>query len=209
MMMDAPADAPNDSSSCDGSVCNTTCTSLLTDPGNCGSCGTKCASGKCEGGDCVRRVFVTAMTFDGAVGIATADTTCNNIGKALPGNGSFMAWLGATNSTPVSRGLTQGKARYVLSTTNTTLWNSFAEVVTKDPQVKIDHDEKGNAIVDGIPAWTGLHHDQTVDTYTCKGWTFNMSSDFGAFGDLTSLTNWSFVNGNMCNVAGHLYCFEK
>jgi hypothetical protein len=70
---------------CDGSG---VCTSLLADANNCGTCGTVCASGVCEGGVCTQAGCADGLTDCDGSGVCTSllndATNCGTCGTVCP-----------------------------------------------------------------------------------------------------------------------------
>lgn len=83
---DAPTDAPSDVPSdvtCDKVVCGGKCVDTLSDPDNCGTCGTKCsASAGCIAGKCVTCEAPTKRCGTTCVNVSSDPANCGDCGVA-------------------------------------------------------------------------------------------------------------------------------
>ncbi len=183
-----------------------------SDPNNCGAIGHVCASSKCSGGDCVRRVFVTSGTSKGTFGGASgADTLCKNsaLGPGLPG--TFFAWISTSSSTPLTH-FTKGTAPYVLIDGKTVVANSFAELAgtAKSPLARaIDMDEFGNTQTN-VNVWTATHPDGTAIVPNCSDFVPNPNDANATVGSSSTMnTTWTEATTLPCTTFAHLYCVEQ
>jgi hypothetical protein len=201
-----------------------TCSSDLdTDAMNCGTCGTRCSSGTCADGACVRRVFVTGTTQPAIFGSLTqADAACHTLALGAGLSGTFKAWLSDANGSPSTR-FSKGAGEY-RRLDGMIVAKSFSDLTDGSLLHPINVTETGAAAssTGNTYVYTGTKPDGTLVTIdssdpdaakgaTCAGWTMQSDSAQVAYGNYSSSDqSWSY--GGMrqgCSTPLRMYCFEQ
>jgi hypothetical protein len=165
------------------------------------------------GGLPVKRVFVTADTWDGALGgFAGADEKCQTAADSQCLGGEWKAFLSIGNTWAGDRVVPNGAAfalvdGQIIASTKSNLIGTMRVDVTVPIQVT----ESGEVVDLAITTvWTatdaGLMNPNILN---CMGW--NRTTGVGGTGrwDMTN-TSWCIhMNETPCNERAHLYCFEQ
>jgi len=172
-----------------------------------------------------RIVFVTSMTFDGAMntnglsnngesGIDRADLHCQQIADTKEFPGSFRAWLSDNNGNDDSSAASRiGGAEMEYRMPNGGLvapsWNSL---LANGPVNAIDFTEEGMQ-VDEPPAkvWSNTAPlGQSLGGSDCAGWAENSAFENGSFGLTATNSQWTDAGAQYeCTYNFHLYCFQQ
>lgn len=157
-------------------------------------------------------VFVTADSFDGALGgVSGADAKCQAAATAAGLSGTYLAWVATRPEDAPSARFAKSKAGYARSDSRVVAasWN---DLVSGQLAAPIDHDEHGAAIASPL-VWSntapgGGPQDTGLDT-DCDGWT-NPNRD-AIYGDGTKVdSRWTLsVDFKTCSSLLHLYCFQQ
>lgn len=181
-----------------------------------------------------RRVFVTSETYPsdfktndnpmGVEGLALADYRCNTLAKALPGAGSYKAWLSTSSESPSSRFGTKFTGNYILfSNENGGKFHIVAENWDDLTNESLDHainaDETGATVTTAKNPWTGTTAkgtsepaDMMVVDQTCSDWTDatdtnNNKASVGASSAVDK--TWTAGNKSLpCSDDRRIYCFQ-
>lgn len=194
-------------------LCGATCRNLLADPGNCGSCGTQCASRMCMNGLCAKLVFATSQAFTGALGgVSGGNAKCQAAAASAGLTGNYLAWLSDVYGNSPAANFTRSQAPYVQSNGAIVAadWSALVSTATTPLAAAIGLDENGFWPVQNN-VWTGTTANGLIENlgaFNCDGWTSTNASGYtGTWGSRT--TAWTQVGGRLCTTLNHLYCFEQ
>ena len=166
----------------------------------------------CTKTSCERVVFVTSLTYSGALGGVTgANQKCQQLANASTNSRvkgrSFRALLSTTTSAAKTR-LVQGTGRY-LRPDGTTIAANWVALHSGTLSAAISLDENGTPLMAG-KAWTNTLIDGTSSSSDCLIWNNNAPGARGVVGDLMSTTSsWVTAASVSCDGVNHLYCFEE
>jgi hypothetical protein len=157
----------------------------------------------------VRRVFVTSITYGGDLGgVSGADARCDAVAVSAGIDGTWHAWLGASDASPASR-LEHADVPYE-RLDGVRIADDWEDLTDGTLAAPIVIDERGEVIADSTDfVWTAADEAGAFDGFgTCVDWT---NTDAGGFlGDLTATDhNWAHVGCQPCTEFAHLYCFEE
>src|SRR5262249_13321688 len=156
------------------------------------------ASAACDdgGAECERIVFVTSLTYTGALGgVEGGDTKCRERASAsrlARVNGrQFLGWLGSASTNPAQR-MVHGRAAYVLPRGEVVAadWESLT---SGSLQGLIAEDESGS-LVGPRSVWTGVTVDGNSAGANCADWSTTEGT--GRCGNTASKTSWT--NSTAC-----------
>ncbi len=208
---------PSDATSTDaqGDVDVDGAVDVQNDPNNCGTIGHVCSSNRCQGGDCVRRVFVSNGRAHGTFGGASgADTQCMGSAQGPGLKGTFYAWISTSTSSPQTH-FTKGTAPYVLVDGTTEVAKDFAHLAGTTSSVAlehaIDHDENGGLIASGV-VWTATQPDGTFSGGPdCSDFAATPTDPTAQTGDSSQVnTTWTeSTTSTTCSTLAHFYCVEQ
>ncbi len=208
-------DAPGaDASSADASGSDATAPADALPDGLPCACGRRsvCIAGACTA---ARRVFVSDETYDGALGgHAGADATCQKLATGAGLDGTWMAWISDSTSSPSQR-FSRATVGYFLLD-GTSVATSWTDLTTNGPAHAIDLTETGVSLASSTASasktWTATLVSGALSTPSCSNFSSNASTQTGGVGHCTGFgtVNWtSAYAGEACNVTNHLYCFEQ
>lgn len=194
-------------------LCGTTCRSLLTDPGNCGTCGNACASRTCMNGLCAKLVFATKQTYSGALGgVAGGNAKCQSAAATAGLTGTYLAWLSDAVGNSPAANFTRSSAPYVLSNGSIIAinWSALLASATTPLTSDFGLDEYG-FWPPGLRVWTGTTAGglpQNLLNYNCDNWSSTAANGYtGEWGSRSAL--WTQAGGLPCSSLLPLYCFEQ
>jgi hypothetical protein len=153
------------------------------------------------------RIFVTSTSFTGAFGgLTAADQRCQTAATAGNKGGTWIALLGTSSTSAISR--VTGVGPWFQEQSNGTFDRTYNNVSNLQTGAlsPLTTDEQGRFIGGGLAPrfWTGMNADGTTASATCLGWTSN--TDVGAFGAGTTLGG---SVGAGCGNAYRLLCLEQ
>jgi hypothetical protein len=189
----------------------TICTSLDSDPLNCGACGTKCPNNRCTAGKCDRIIFVTTQSgFPGNFGsLNIADNECHKSATAAKLPGTYKAWLSTSTVSADSR-VSHSSLPYVL-VDGTKVANDYAGLLAPPLAHAIDHTETGVVVANNdIPeVWTGTFQSGLGAPDTCGDWVAANASGTVGLATATSAL-WTSNTSKSCAVTvARLYCLQQ
>ncbi len=171
-----------------------------------------------------RIVFVTSVTFDGAMntdgwgngsnsGLDRADYHCQKIATDKGFPGTFRAWLSDNNGMDDSSAAARiGGAEMEYRMPNgglvATSWSALLE---NGPEDAIEYTEEGEEL-EQLPArvWSNTSPTgESLGESDCSGWADNTVLKNGSFG-LTTKPQWTDAESHyVCSYKFHLYCFQE
>jgi hypothetical protein len=174
-----------------------------------------CSSGRCivpacgAGGVC--RVFLSSMTYSGALGgLAGADAKCQSLAVAAGLPGTYQAWLSDSTGSPNTR-FVRSTGPYRLVNGHTIAAN-FADLTDGILAAPISVTETLGGVGGGATTWTHTKLDggEGGVNQHCVNWSSGDASkvgDFGSPNDVASI--WTTSGAGPCNVLRRLYCFQQ
>jgi hypothetical protein len=167
------------------------------------------------GGDAgPKQAFETPLTFNGrldangvagAGGVAAGDARCHEAASATFPGRTFVAWLSTASASAASR-LAGGGPWYV----GATFLGGVTELTTGTLKTALDKAPNGAAVPSPLGVWTGTEGDGTANAARCTDWTSIMNADAAEIGTSgASGIFWTYATMRSCDLAYHLYCFEK
>ena len=161
-----------------------------------------------------KQAFETPLAFNGRLdangvagtgGFAAGDTRCQEAALATFPGRTFIAWLSTGSATAASR-LAGGGPWYV----GANLLGGLIELTTGTLMTPLDKAPNGAAIPTPIGVWTGTEGNGTANAARCFEWSSINSADAAEVGTSGATGGfWTSAALRSCNVAHHLYCFEK
>ena len=162
-----------------------------------------------------KQAFETSAVFNGrldafgvagAGGVAAGDQRCMEAAQAsFPGR-TFVAWLSTAAVSAESR-LAGGGPWYV----GGVLLGELIDLKASQLKTALDRNPEGVQIVAApIGVWTGTDVDGKPAPLQCNDWSTpasNVGGEVGTTGGAGG--NWTYSATRTCNLAFHLYCFEK
>ncbi len=153
-------------------------------------------------------VFVTSIPFAADIGIAGADTACNDLADTAGLDGDFVAWLSDSNTSALD--LLVGSRGWV-RTDGVPVADRLDELLARGPRVPIALSENMTSFA--AMATTRVRTGTTPAgpaSVTCSNWSTTDPAVFGLSGE--------FVGGGShftdsaekdCSEAQRLFCFER
>ncbi len=164
-----------------------------------------------EGGPC--RVFATSEMHTGALGgLSGADSICQRLAEAASLPGNYKAWLSDATDSPSTR-FVQSPGPYV-RIDGSLFAEDWASLTSDGPRVRLEVNEKGDLLTNGMEAWTNTKVDGTPYSTTlslfCSNWASGDNPVSGRVGELNQLAEgWTSGHADPCNVPWRLYCFQQ
>ena len=160
-----------------------------------------------------RRVFVTSVTFTGALGgIEEADNKCDSLAGAA--SGSFKAWLSTDLTSPDSRFDKEFTGLYRLASVDFPIVAAGWKDLTDGGLMNaIDANEQGTEVPESTVYTNTLATGKRASIGDCTDWTQSGPAPikFTRVGNTTSLSiAWTdtMVDLQPCDVQRRIYCFE-
>ncbi len=161
-----------------------------------------------------KQAFETSAAFNGrldasgvpgAGGVAAGDQRCMEAAQGTFPGRTFVAWL-STAAVPAPARLVGGGPWYV----GQTLLGDTNDLKTGKLRTPLDRDPDGVQIAASpLGVWTGTD-DVGASSLTCSDWSTPLSNASGEVGTTGGAGgNWTYGVTRTCNLAFHLYCFEK
>ena len=160
---------------------------------------------------CTRTVFVTSLSYTGAMGgLVGADAKCQALADA-PGSKvrgkKFKAWVSSATVSASAR-LVQGTAPYV-RVDGVGIAATFADLTDGMLGVALNIDELG-ALRSDASVWTGTRADGVRAPTNCTGFTSSSAAVTGATGNSSNADGfWTNLEGAACSGLSGLYCIEE
>jgi hypothetical protein len=150
-------------------------------------------------------VFVSSATFTGSAGRAAMDAQCAIDATAAGLPGSYVALVGLSGSTALSR------VARPFPWVRTDGWVAAQRVEEEDLySPAILRADGTRASTPEIRTWTGSGRRlDTLDARTCSDWSSASASVTGAYGDVTGSIDWSGTSTAFCNAAQPVYCVRN
>ncbi|MFO0599900.1 MAG: DUF1554 domain-containing protein [Myxococcaceae bacterium] len=163
------------------------------------------------GGTTAMRVFVTSLTYQGALGgVSGGDAACTLAAQAGGKGGTWKAWLSSSTASASSRMADVGPWVQV-STLDGVIptFNNKANLSTT-PNAQLRVDEQGNDFFSTTYAWTGTAVGGASSGSTCNDWTTASSAAVGTYGDgSASSPSWTAFSTTGCDQVLPLICLEQ
>ncbi len=148
------------------------------------------------------------------LGALGGDALCQGLAKEAGIEGTFMAWISDSTTSPDTR-FTKAEVPYALldGTKVADDWRDLTDG-TLDHHIQIDETWMRPAFEDNIYAWTSTRSDGTADHFTCNDWKEQPCRDCLAYvghGELNFVPDhrWSRFVTVPCVYPSRLYCFEQ
>lgn len=180
-----------------------------------------CAAVGCFADFCTKTVFVSSSALPANFGgVAAADMLCAQEAAAAGLEGTYLAWLSDSLTSPRAR-FSQSTVPYALpdGTQIAPDWNTLLGV---GPSTTISQRADKTPVPpdEGTPkqVWTGTSIDGRAETYNnasnwCSNWTRNIIDESAVVGwvyqRIKPEVDWSFSNLVPCTGSGHIYCFQQ
>jgi hypothetical protein len=154
-----------------------------------------------------KRVFLTSTTFTGALGGLTgADQRCQTAATAGNKGGTWIALLGTSSTSAISR--VTGVGPWFQEQSNGTFERTYNNVsnLQTGALALLNTDEQGRTLSSAgvLRFWSGMNASGATAFDTCSGWTTESTS--GAFGVGTALGGFQATS---CFNAYRLLCIEQ
>ncbi len=156
-----------------------------------------------------KTVFVSSVNYSGDLGGPLgADQKCNGLAAAAGLSGTYMAWLGDSNTDPVRR-FRRSNNSYLLTNGNP-IATDWADLTDGSITNSIFYTETGAArTIPSHMVWTNAYTDgDTWNANDCANWTSTtgtgMLGNSGATG-----SSWAIASSATCSALHRIYCFEQ
>ncbi len=220
----AGSEVCDDGNDIDGDACSNTCTATacgdgVVQPGEACDDGNRSDDDTCSA-TCERLGFLAFVTSQAVTGDfggpKKADDLCNTLAAAaaLPGAGTYLAWLSDATTAPNQRFFKS--TRPYIRPDGEPIAADWNDLTSGELLAPIEIDEHGQDIGIGngncfnltALVWTNTTITGVATGGSCDQWTRQDSS--GAAGSLTKdNSDWTQVCAMSCELSAHLYCFEQ
>jgi hypothetical protein len=193
---------------CDPTV-STTTLSPLADGEDCGA-RSMCISSACTE---VRRVFTTAAVYTPNFGgLPGADTLCAAAAAAVGLPGTFVAWLGDSTGSPLTR-FARFDGPYV-RVDGAIVADNFAHLTATDPDgivslhTALNANESGTLV--GGNVFSGVDPNGSAAGGNCNNWSTTDGGTSVGLGQASQRSSaFTRAIATFCGTTAHLYCFEQ
>ena len=167
----------------------------------------------CPAAACERIVFVTSLSFQGALGgVAGADAFCNQA-AAEPGSMSAGACSSPRSASPsilrARVSFTDGSYKRTDGRVVAANWDQLVSGMLSAP---IDHDETGALRMPAPPdVWTGTEANGGRRLPNCNDWQTSSPESIGNVGTWSAVDSRWTANRieHLCSTPSALYCIER
>jgi len=152
-----------------------------------------------------KQAFVSYAMVQGDVGLAAADTACNEDGTLWFTGRNFVAFLSTSTESALAR---IGDGPWWVGGSRL---GSPSDLASNTLGTALKSSPTGSVFATGEYVWTGTASGGIVAAaQTCADWTTKSNTVTGQLGQIGyNLEKWTASTIDTCDHEGHLYCFER